>query len=364
MYKASIKALSIDEAHNELMTVEITFPRFVLPEFNTHKMLEKNTSSSRAIPIKKMIEIVRDNPVVPIAWQKRHSGMQGTEYITNPDTIAFRELQWLTARDRALQSAESMSTDFEGKEDPEGVTKQLCNRLLEPFMWTTMLVTGTIKDGWNNFFNLRCPKYLMPERMENSEMYDPEDKYDLAKSWHELVGWADNLDDGFELREMEELDRLKHNKAQGDIHISKIAELIYDAYMLEEAVPKEAGDWHIPYFNDYKNIDYGFEPEVLAKISTSMAARTSYTTIEGGREVSPKRHLGLYDKLLSYDPPHSSPLSHASLTMSEEERQLYTKTYMKEDEDTGVMMKVTEEGWCRNIRGFIPLRHLVESKIK
>lgn len=157
---------------------------------------------------------------------------------------------------------------------------------------------------------------------------------------------------------------LSINKGQGDIHISKIAELIHDAYMYEDAIPKKAGDWHIPYFNNYNDFDYGFPPEVLAKISTSMAARTSYTTIEGGREVSPKRHLELYDKLLSYDPPHSSPLSHASLTMSKEERQLYTKTYVKEDEDTGAMIKVTEEGWCRNIRGFIPLRHLVESKIK
>ena len=362
MYKASIKALSIDEAHNELMTVEITFPRFVLPEFNTHKMLEKNTSSSRAIPIKKMIEIVRDNPVVPIAWQKRHSGMQGTEYITNPDTIAFRELQWLTARDRALQSAESMSTDFEGKEDPEGVTKQLCNRLLEPFMWTTMLVTGTIKDGWDNFFRLRCPKYVLPEHMEDSETFMED--YGYADSWDQLIDWCSNLDDEAELREMSELDRLKYNKGQGDIHISKIAELIHDAYMYEDAIPKKAGDWHIPYFNDYSDFDYGFPPEVLAKISTSMAARTSYTTIEGGREVSPKRHLGLYDKLLSYDPPHSSPLGHASLIMSKLERQLYTKTFLKEDEDTGAIVKVTEEGWCRNIRGFIPLRHLVESKIK
>ena len=157
---------------------------------------------------------------------------------------------------------------------------------------------------------------------------------------------------------------LSLNKGQGEIHIMKIAEMIYDELQESTPVLKKAGDWHIPYFNDYNDFDYGFPPEVLAKISTSMAARTSYTTIEGGREVSPKRHLGLYDKLLSYDPPHSSPLCHASLTMSKLERQLYTKTFLKEDEDTGAIVKVTEEGWCRNIRGFIPLRHLIETEIK
>jgi hypothetical protein len=37
-----------------------------------------------------------------------------------------------------------------------GVTKQICNRYLEPFMWHTVLVTST---EWENFFKLRCPDY-------------------------------------------------------------------------------------------------------------------------------------------------------------------------------------------------------------
>lgn len=95
-----------------------------------------------------------------------------------------------------------------------------------------------------------------------------------------------------------------------------------------------------------------------------MAARESYTTVDGAKEVTFEEHLKLYDKLVAYEPPHSSPMEHCGKAMSELENSLFTKTYVKEDEDTGVMMKVTEEGWCRNFRGFIPLRHLVESKIK
>ena len=159
MFKAEIKAHSVDERGNELLTMSVTFPRFILAEINTHRMLSKNTSSSRAIPGLKMIEIVKTNPVIPIGWQKKHSGMQGTEYITNPDSIAFRELQWLNMRDKAVRAAESLSTEFSDRVDGEGVTKQLTNRLLESFMWTTMLITGPVKGGWDNFFHLRNPVY-------------------------------------------------------------------------------------------------------------------------------------------------------------------------------------------------------------
>ena len=159
MFKAEIKAHSVDERGNELLTMSVTFPRFILAEINTHRMLSKNTSSSRAIPGLKMIEIVKTNPVIPIGWQKKHSGMQGTEYITNPDSIALRELQWLNMRDKAVTAAESLSTNFLDRVDGEGVTKQLTNRLLEPFMWTTMLITGPVKGGWDNFHSLRNPIY-------------------------------------------------------------------------------------------------------------------------------------------------------------------------------------------------------------
>lgn len=159
MFKAEIKAHSVDEQGNELLTVSCTFPRIIVAEMNTHRMLSKNTSSSRAIPGLKMIEIVKTNPVIPIGWQKKHSGMQGTQYISHPDSIALRELQWLNIRDKAVVAAESLSTEFSDREDGEGVTKQLTNRLLEPFMWTTMLITGPVKGGWDNFFKLRNPVY-------------------------------------------------------------------------------------------------------------------------------------------------------------------------------------------------------------
>ena len=146
---AEVVADSVDVRGNRLTSLLITFPRIILAEINTHRMLSKNTSSSRAIPFHKMVESVQNDPFVPIAWQKEHSGMQGTEYFIESEAY-WNNDKWLNARDNAIKVATLLTNDK--------VTKQLCNRLLEPFMWTTMLITGS-KEGWDNFFELRNPVY-------------------------------------------------------------------------------------------------------------------------------------------------------------------------------------------------------------
>jgi hypothetical protein len=67
---AKIVADSLSIHGDRLTTLLITFPRFILAEVNTHRMLSKNTSSSRAIPFEKMIQSVEKDPFIPIAWQK------------------------------------------------------------------------------------------------------------------------------------------------------------------------------------------------------------------------------------------------------------------------------------------------------
>lgn len=148
---AEVVADSLDSRGNRLTSLLITFPRIILAEINTHRMLSKNTSSSRAIPFKKMVEAVQNDPFVPVAWQKHHSGMQGSEYITDETEIENCKSLWLVARNHATDDARRLH-------DVSNITKQLCNRLLEPFMWTTMLITGS-REGWDNFFHLRNPVY-------------------------------------------------------------------------------------------------------------------------------------------------------------------------------------------------------------
>ena len=132
-------------------------------------MLSKNTSSSRAIPFNKMVESIQNDPFIPIAWQKEHKGMQGTEYLVDR-AADLRNQQWLIARDNAVEMATALSlpvNNFGGNLVSEPATKQLANRLLEPFMWTTMLITGS-RQGWDNFFNLRNPVYEIDlDNLEN-----------------------------------------------------------------------------------------------------------------------------------------------------------------------------------------------------
>ena len=67
---AKIVADSVSPQGDRLTSLLITFPRILLSEINTHRMLSKNTSSSRAIPFHKMVEAVQNDPFIPIAWQK------------------------------------------------------------------------------------------------------------------------------------------------------------------------------------------------------------------------------------------------------------------------------------------------------
>lgn len=161
MIQAKVIADSKNEFGNRLTTMVVTFPRFILAELNTHRMLSKNSASSRAIPFEKMVKSVEENPFIPIAWQKTHKGMQGSEYLTDALSIQFAISNWLSAKDNAIKSAQALNSTKNGY---DAVTKQLCNRLLEPFMWHTVIITAT---EYSNFFALRCPIYEIDDEKLN-----------------------------------------------------------------------------------------------------------------------------------------------------------------------------------------------------
>jgi hypothetical protein len=60
-HSTKILADSISPDGVRLTTLEVVMPRIVLAEFNTHRMLSRNSASSRAIPIEKMIRMVIPN---------------------------------------------------------------------------------------------------------------------------------------------------------------------------------------------------------------------------------------------------------------------------------------------------------------
>lgn len=336
---------SICNGHR-ITTQLLVYPRFIHSEMCRHRMFSRNTASSRAIPPEKMIEAVKNDPVIPIAWQKQHKGMQGTEYFT-PDDSVFDHLskRWLYARDNALNSVKALNID--------GVTKQLINRLLEPWMWTVELVTST---EWENFFHLRCPQYVYADGTIFRS------RKDFIKYYQS--DFAGN--DAPPFPYSNELEWLYCNKGQAEIHMMALAEAMWDAR--NESTPQELkpGEWHIPFsenldgdeiINAILDVHNWTEEQVTdmrIKIATARAARTSYTVVGSKPHVHDKlfpdykKDIELHDRLLASG--HFSPFEHCAQAMSESIAAKWVKGPGK------------EHGWCHNLRGWKSYRSMIPNE--
>lgn len=148
---AKVVCDSISPDGVRITTLEIEYPRFIHGEFMTHRSLSKNSSSSRAIPIQKMLDQIESNMAIPIYWGKNKSGMQAVEEVSKFDkakSVLNWERSFNYTKDRVLDMVEI------------GLHKQVPNRLTEPFQMMKVVVTGT---DWDNFFNLRIHPDAQPE---------------------------------------------------------------------------------------------------------------------------------------------------------------------------------------------------------
>lgn len=350
-YNCEILADSISPQGHRLTTFKVTYPRIIHAEMCRHRILSRNTASSRAIPFEKMVKDVQENPFIPIAWQKDHKGMQGTEYFNSKWDIRQRNNNWIHARDAAISTANLLHKS-------NGVTKQLCNRLLEPFVWTTELVSGT---EWENFFSLRCPKYHTPVSGEGF----------YFRSKKDFMANHSNPENLSKLENMTDLEWLQINDSQAEIHIQKMAEMMWDCYNQSKPKTLQSGQWHIPYGDNiavedcfkaqpYSNkSDNGFDyyNEVAVKIATARAARISYTTLGDNPKIDYEADIKLHDRLL--ESKHLSCFEHCSRAMSEGEYESFYKGGGANKGHTGLD---ENKGRCNNYRGFIQYRYLIENQ--
>lgn len=375
----------------EIITYKLTFPRIILSEVNTYKMLEKNTSSSRAIPFDKMVEVVEKEPFVPIAWQLSHRGMQSNEYITNPYVIEKKKGYWLDARDKAitaasdLVSSEIKGTHYEQNEDGSfkeksvilinnsTVTKQLANRLLEPFMWVTQLITGS-RESFEHLFEQRCPIYNVdvhftsPDGLIISSTITGKSKKEVIKFTKEnsVLNDFSNKDD---------LWWLQHNKGQAEIHFMDLAEKMYDA--LNESTPDELYDeeWHVSFKEEIlkdKETKGIKDFEDLVKMSCAMTARISYTKIGDENNLTLEQAKRIYDKCKEQG--HFSVFGHIAKCMTNEEYRSWYKGYVptktitngegKESTMLEINSFVKARGYNKNLKGFISLRQYIEDNVE
>lgn len=361
---AKIIADSINPQGQRITSFILTYPRMIHGELMTHRMFSRNSASSRAIPFKKMIEMVEKDPFIPIAWQSKHTGMQGHEYLDGDSEQKLLINKWLEARDLAVQQAKLL--------DNSNVTKQLCNRLLEPFMWHTVLVTAT---EFDNFFELRCPKYQTPV----SQSVEPQ------KSWKDLTEVHSNPENLKRLEANKDnwIFKMQHSLSAAEIHIQALAEAMWDAK--NESKPKQLnpGEWHIPFGdtfdeNELTKILNRIRPiqpawlewqinqinDLKIKIATARCARLSYMTFEGN--IDYEKDIALHDQL--FNSKHYSPFEHCARAMSDDEYETYIKgkcNYYQMTTNLRPLLPDDENyGWCNNFKGFIPYRYLLESQLK
>lgn len=237
-----------------LITFQLRYPRFIHAEFMTHRVFSRNASSSRAIPVAKMLQQVATDPAMPVHWGKNQKGMQAREELTGAALELTKEL-WLDAARTAARFAASMNDC--------GAHKQVVNRILEPFQFINVIVTAT---EWDNFFELRDH----PDADPNIQK--------LARMMKDVVT------DSF------------------------ARTLVPDS--------KVSAGWHLPWITDEERQQYFRSPVFLARLSTARNARVSYLTHEG-KAPDTGEDLALYTKLVGSRPLHASPTEHPAYPLQD-----------------------------------------------
>lgn len=311
-FRAKVVLASVGPNNIPIFSIEAKYPRFIHAEIMTHRDRARNAASSRAIPWKRkgktqkrisqmekgeyvigkgqfkeisldenetydyyvkncMFSMIMTEPVVPISFGLEQTGMQSGDELTGEKRDEAIKI-WLDARNNAVRSADMLAE--------LGVHKSICNRLTEPFMWITTLMTAT---EWKNFFRLRC-----------------------------------------------------HPAAEK--HFQKIAGMIREVKNASKPQFLISGEWHMPYLQEDEVEDlkipgnlkwcddreikpvlnshsYSFLETKVAyykQISAARCGRLSYLTHDGIRD--PKLDIKLCKQLIERDDDvlHASPLEHVN----------------------------------------------------
>lgn len=302
MTVAQIIADSISPEGVRLTTAQVRMHRFVLSEFNTHRVMSKNSASSRAIPVRKQIARIEEDLAYPVIWPTEQKGMQGGADLPD-DLVTLARQAWKQAAGDAIEAVRLLTFG------DHPVHKSVVNRLLEPFMWHTVVVTAT---AWQNFFDLRIDEDAQPE-------------------------------------------------------IRAAAAAIKAAYDASTPTPLHPGQWHLPYVGaQYQDAPLHSQPiNVWLRVSAARCARTSYLTQDGQHSID--ADLALYDRLITErselgKPLHWSPLEHVATPWAEN-RQVALPALTFTPAAGGAPVAVTTDHLPRvgNLLGWRSLRTEVEA---
>lgn len=256
MIEVEIVADSIGTHAPRLTTFKLTYPKFIHSEFMTHRQFSRNASSSRAIPVAKNLEEVRNDDLraTPVWWGCEQKGMSSGSELEG-HTLSLAKFRWKEAALYAANYAEILSNI--------GAHKSIVNRILEPFLHIRVIATST-EPGLLNFFGLRLDCAAQPE-------------------------------------------------------IRVLAEKIWAAWNESKPMLLPLHAWHLPFISieDKDQCNYelsrGSVGEVLSKlrqVSAARCARVSYLSFETGKRSTIEEDLRLFEKLALSSPKHLSPLEH------------------------------------------------------
>lgn len=320
-------AYSVSPEGKEIATFELTYHRYIHGEFMTHRLFSRNAMSSRAVPVNKMLDIIRESPAMPIHWGKNQPGMQAEKETDQKISYGWvatygKEMEelfcsssdgWKKAAKDAIKWAERFSE--------AGYHKQIVNRLVEPFQMMKTVMTATELD---NFFWLRLDEDAQPEIFELArcirECLEKSEPQPLQPGeWHTPYVYQ------------------KHSKSTG-IHY-----FIYDEKGQQKFITKD---------------------EALA-ISSSCCAQVSYRNLDNTYE----KAMAIYGRLLSGAKVHASPFEHQATPMAKRdlsgiksERGAVNFQPIPDSWEKGIT-HVDREGnfWSANFKGWVQHRQLLDN---
>ena len=252
-------SVSVDARHR-LVTMSLTYPKFFHADFMTYRNLSRNAASSRAIPTAKMRKTIPDNPAGPVLFRANAKGMAANDPLDLEAQVAS-----LQAWSDCLLGVAKYHEQLEAL----GNSKDVCNRILEPWVYITVIVTA----------NLQAYQHLLYERL--------------------------------------------HPSAQMEFQF--LAQKMLFALRESRPVELTKGQWHLPMIRQQDREEF-YKPQALdtglytlAEISAARCARVSYLTHEGIRDTAEDLAM-CREKLLGSEPGHFSPLEHPAMCTGTSER--------------------------------------------
>lgn len=152
----TITATVIEDSYAEkhgtrLTTLQLRYHRYAHAEFLTHRLFSRNSSSSRAIPVERLIADVERDPAEPIHWGRNQKGMQARAQLWG-EALNTAKALWREDREHSILMAKEMAKI--------GAHKQIVNRLIENHGHINVVVTAT---EWANFLYVRDHEDALPE---------------------------------------------------------------------------------------------------------------------------------------------------------------------------------------------------------